>query len=84
MAPATMQMGVSSGKKSALLSRMKAQAPASSISPQNPVATADSMPLDVVDSLRGKSGTGPRLNGAAFLSGLSAGGSEGNGVGDFE
>lgn len=77
MAPATIQMGVSAGKKSPLLSRMKAQAPASSISPQNPVATAGSMPLDPVGSFRGKAGTGSRLNGAEFLCGLSAGCSSG-------
>ncbi|MGX6998753.1 hypothetical protein [Caballeronia sp. KNU42] len=77
MAPATIQMGVSAGKKSPLLSRMKAQAPASSISPQNPVATAGSMPLDPVGSFRGKAGTGSRLNGAGFLCGLSAGCSSG-------
>jgi hypothetical protein len=75
MAPAIIQMGVSAGKKSPLLSRMKAQAPASSISPQNPVATAGSIPLDPLDSFRGKSGTGSRLNGAELLRGLSVGSS---------
>ena len=77
MAPATMQMGVSAGKKSPLLSRMKAHAPASSISPQNPVATAGSMPLDPVDSFRGRSGTGSRANGVLFFCGLSVGWSVG-------
>jgi hypothetical protein len=73
MAPATMQMGVSAGKKSPLLSRVKAQAPPSSISPQNPVATAGSMPLDPVGSFRGKSGTGSRLKGDVYLCDSSAG-----------
>lgn len=77
IAPATAQIGVSAGKKSPLLSRAKAQAPASSINPQKPVATAGSMPLDPVGSLRGKSGTGSRLNGAAFSRDLLVGSSAG-------
>ncbi|MEA3111769.1 MAG: hypothetical protein QOG58_1568 [Caballeronia sp.] len=77
MAPATVQMGVSAGKKSPLLSRVKAQAPPSSMSPQNAVATAGSMPLDPVGSFRGKSGTGSRLKGDVFLCDSSAGCSEG-------
>lgn len=76
-APETMQIGVSAGKKSPLLSRAKAQAPASSISPQNPVATAGSMPLVPVGSVRGKSGKGSRLKGDASLCGFSAGSSAG-------
>jgi hypothetical protein len=77
MAPATVQMGVSAGKKSPLLSRVKAQAPPSSMSPQNAVAAAGSMPLDPVGSFRGKSGTGSRLKGDVFLCDSSAGCSEG-------
>lgn len=64
--PATMQIGVRAGKKSPLLSRMKATVPASSISPQKPVATAGSSPLDPVGNLRGRSGTGSRRNGPRF------------------
>src|ERR1700709_1321890 len=81
MAPATVQMGVSAGKKSPLLCRVKAQAPPSSMIPQNAVATAGSMPLDPVGSFRGKSGTGSRLKGDVFLCDSSAGGSEGRALG---